>query len=319
MSEEPRTVDGWTGEGVTVGQVLAALDELRRASSFGATRTSVVNLVVVASSAADAERSARAIAGLGGRHPGRTIVLVPGPVDGARVNAEVALLGGEVDGHSVWSEHVSLTVCGPLWSHLDSLIEPLTLPDLPVVVWYVSDLPGAADPLLGAADMVLVDSKELGDVRCFAGMAELARRHVVVDLSWSRLRPWREVLASVYLGAPVTHAEVSGKEGPRHLLAGWLSSRLGLGRAVFTLADARHVSLRLTGPGVAYWVTREGDERLVRAGASVENGPSFTEVLSLPDDSLPWSLAAALTHLERDRVWEQALRASLVFAAPAES
>lgn len=319
MSEAVAPVDGWTGEGVTVGEVLSALDGLRRASSFGATRTSVVNLVVVAASGADADRAAHAISGLGGRHPGRTIVLVPGPVEGSRVNATVALLGGEVDGHSVWSEHVALTVCGPLWSHLDSLIEPLTLPDLPVVVWYVSALPAVADPLVGAADVLLVDSKELGDVGCFAGLAELARRHVVVDLSWSRLRPWRELLAAVYRGEAATHAEVSGKEGPRHLLAGWLSSRLALGRAVFTLADARHVSVRLTGPGVAYWVDREGDERLVRAGAAVENGPSFADVLPLPDESLPWSLAAALTHLERDRVWEQALRASLVFAAPAGS
>lgn len=311
-------VDGWRGEGVTVGQVLSALEEVRRGSSFGATRTSVVNLVVVASSASDAERAGSAIAGLGGRHPGRTIVLVPGPVEGSRVNASVSLLGAEVDGHNVWSEHVSLTVCGPLHSHLDSLIEPLTLPDLPVVVWYVSSLPLVSDPLVASADVVLVDSKELGDVGCFPGLAELARRHVVVDLSWGRLRPWRELLASVYRGE-ATHAEVRGKEGPRHLLAGWLSSRLGLARAVFTLGDARHVSLRLTGPGVSYSVARDGDERLVRAGATVEDGPSFTDVLPLPDESWPWSLAQALTHLERDRVWEQALRAALVFSAPSES
>jgi hypothetical protein len=39
--------------------------------------------------------------------------------------------------------------------------------------------------------------------------------------------------------------------------------------------------------------------------------------MPLPDESLPWSLADALTHLQRDRVWEHALRGALVFAAPA--
>jgi hypothetical protein len=46
-------------------------------------------------------------------------------------------------------------------------------------------------------------------------------------------------------------------------------------------------------------------------------------VLTLPDDSLPWSVGEALTRLGRDRVYEQALHALLGFAgiddAPAPS
>ena len=305
--------DVWHGEGVTVGEVLSALEDLRRASVRRATRTSVVDLVVVAASSEDAARAGGAISGLDGRYPGRTIVLVPGPVDGRRVNASVALLESSVDGQDLWSEHIALTVCGPLWEHLDSLIEPLTLPDLPVVVWYVSALPAVGDPLVGAADVVLVDSKELGDMKAFPALAELARRHVVVDLSWSRLLPWRELLASVFPGGQASHAEVAGKDGPRHLLAGWLASRLGLARAAFELTPSKHVSIRVWVESEVVSVAREGDERLVRAAT-----PSCTDVLPLPDESLAWSLAMALTHLERDRVWEQALRASLMFAASAE-
>jgi hypothetical protein len=58
-------------------------------------------------------------------------------------------------------------------------------------------------------------------------------------------------------------------------------------------------------------VAREEGERLVRASATVGGGLSRAELLPLPDDSLVWSLAEALTHLGRDRVWQQALAAGV--------
>jgi glucose-6-phosphate dehydrogenase assembly protein OpcA len=310
----------WQGEQVAVGDVLEALAGLRRGEARTATRTSVLTLIVVAADADDAARAGATVAALGARHPARTLLLFPGPADAAKVNADVQLLCAEVEGADVWSEQVTLTVPDRLHDHLASLIEPFTLPDLPVAVWYVSDLPGLADPLLDTADTVLVDTKELGEVAAFASVAELCRRHTVVDLSWTRLRPWRELLAGLFEGSAfrpfagqVEAAEVDGKEGPRHLLAGWLSSRLHLAPDRFTLQPARHVTLRLRAGGAEFEVTRSEGERLVRARAEVEGGPHHRDVLPLPDESLPWSLADALTHLERDKVYEQALRAALAF------
>jgi glucose-6-phosphate dehydrogenase assembly protein OpcA len=318
----------WQGEQVAVGDVLEALDGLRRGEARAATRTSVLTLVVVSADADDAARSGATIAALGSRHPARTLLLVPATADAPKIDAAVQLVCAEVEGSNVWSEQVTLSVPPGLWQHLASLIEPFTLPDLPVVVWYVSDLPALSDPLLDAADAVLVDTKELGDLAAFPAVAELARRRTVVDLSWGRLRPWRELLAGLFEGRDyrrfaggVVAAEVDGKEGPRHLLAGWLSSRLALPASAFTLEAARHVTLRLRaeaeGHQAVFEVSRAEGERLVRAAAEVEGGPHHRDVLPLPDDSLPWSLADALTHLSRDRVYEQALRAALAFAVPA--
>lgn len=314
----------WRGEHVTVGEVLDALTGLRRGQVRTATRTSVLNLVVVAADADDASRAAEAMAGLGARHPSRTLLLVPGPSDGARVNAAVELVGSSVEGQTLWSEQVCLTVCGELVHHLDSLIEPFTLPDLPLAVWYVSDLPVLSDPLLAAADAVLVDTKELGSVQAFPHVAEVARRHTVIDLSWARLRPWRELLAGLFEGQAfrgfldsVERAEVLGKEGPRHLLAGWLTSRLGLAGGAVSLGDARHATMRLFARGAVFSVVRDAGSRLVRASAAVEGGPAREDVVPLPDESLSWSLSEALTHLERDRVYEQALRAALALSGSA--
>lgn len=318
----------WRAENVRVGQVLEALAELRRGEQQSATRTYVVNLVVRAANDAQAERACRALHHLGGRHPGRTVVLI-GPVGEhgsgpSSIDAEVVIHESESAGHPLWAEDVRLHVRGPLLGHLDSLVEPLTLPDLPVVVWFTGLPPDPSEPLLDAADAVVVDAKteEPGGERSFPAVVSLSRRNVVIDLSWIRLRPWRELLAGLFDGPilrpfldGVTGAEVRGKPGPRLLLGGWLSSRLGLSRSQIELTDSRHTSVHLTaehqGSRASFHVERREGERMVHACADIEGGPSHQDRLSLPDDSLSWSLAQALTHLRHDRVHNQAVQAAL--------
>jgi hypothetical protein len=192
-------------------------------------------------------------------------------------------------------------------------------------VWYPGTLPAASEPLLGCAETVLVDSKEAGGERAFAILRELAARRPIVDLTWERLRPWRELLAALFdspfdrpFAYGVSSIDVDGKPGPRHLLAGWLSSRLRTPRAAVHLRDAQHVSVRLLatheGRTGHFSVVRARDERTVRATATVEDGPQDSEVLPLPDDSLAWSVGRALTHLGRDPVWEEALGAAVGLA-----
>jgi glucose-6-phosphate dehydrogenase assembly protein OpcA len=287
------------------------------------TRTSVVTLVVLATDDEEEARACEATRRLATRHPGRTVVLrCLGDGDGPpHVESDTELHQES----GVWWEETRLRVSGRLTHHLDSLVEPLTLPDLPVVVWFVGKLPQPSDPLLGSADIVLVDSRgvagsEAPPATVFPAVAELVRRYPVVDLSWIRLGPWRRLLASLFEGTVyrpfadrVVEVDVWGKPGPRRLLGGWLAGRLALLPAAVHLHKARHVSMRLTAPGAVFEVVRHEGERMVRAAARIEGGPSHDDVLSLPDDSLPWSLAEALTHLDRDRGYEQALRSLLGF------
>ena len=315
----------WRRERVGLGEVLDALAELRRLEHRTATRTSVVNLVVLATTADEGERACTTLHELGGRHPGRTIVLVCDDGAGAPgIDAEVLLHGAEADGQAVWSEDVTLKVCGPVGEHLDSLVEPLTLPDVPVAVWLVGRLVEPTNPLLSAADAVLVDTKEAWGEEMPLALANLVRRHTLIDLSWVRLRPWRELLAGLFEPAPlrpfvtgVARAEVTGKPGPRHLLGGWLVSRLGLPRAAVDLRDASHSVLRLVahhdGAVATFTVERLDDKRMLGASARVDGGPSHDDHRALPDRDLSWSLAACLTHLERDRAYEEALHAALAW------
>lgn len=316
---EPLTLSMWAEESVKVDDVLSALEGLRRPAQMPATRTSVLTLVVVASRPESAARANAAVHELGGRHPARVLTLICQPA-GRGVDAEVRLLGGQAEGHDLWFEDIQLLVRGAAGGHLDSLIEPFTLPDLPVVVWFVDDLPAADDPLLVAADVLLVDARELGDIDCFATLVTLAATKPVVDLSWARLRPWRELLAGLFEGpefrpcaSAVRTASVSGKTGPRHLLGGWLGDRLQLPASEVLLASAQHVSLHLAtddgaGRRGSFEVVRGDDSRVVRAMAAIEGGPTSQAVLQLPEATAAWGLAEALTHLERDAVYEAAVR-----------
>lgn len=304
-----------------MGEVVDALDGLRRTAQATATRTSVVNLVVVAPDEARATRAASAVHRLAGRHPGRTIIVVCRPGNAACLDADVLLHAAEAGGRLVWSEDVRLWVSGPLGQHLDSLIEPLTLPDLPVVVWFSGAPPGPAEPLLAAADAVVVDTKEPVEAHLTA-VATLDARHVVLDLAWVRLRPWRTVLAGLFdtpalrlfLGR-VYRAEVRGKPGARLLLGGWLVSRLGLSPAAVVLSSARHAGMvlhaALDGRAAVVTVQRVEGDRAVRASAEIDGRVVAEDRLALADDSMAWSLAEALTHLQRDDTHAQAVRTAL--------
>lgn len=356
------TLSSWSGSQVRVADVLAELEALRRpelmpaparsavrqkpafdvrpgdrreppeAPPTLATRTSVLTLVVVASSRDTLGEAMAGVYELGGRHPARVLGLLPvrdGDSSGsAGVDAEVRLLGGVAEGQAVWFEDVELAVRGEAIHHLDSLIEPFTLADLPVVVWFAGELPRADDPLLRAADVVMVDARVFGDTDCFDVLAELTRRVAVVDLSWHRLQPWRELLAALFEGphtrpylAGITSARVAGRTGPRHVLAGWIADRLDLPLSEVHVEPATHVSISLVGTSpvtarrATFDVLRLGDERVVHARAAVDGGPSSEMVVPLPPATPGWGVAAALSHLDRDPVYEQALRSAIAVAA----
>lgn len=316
----------WRGEGVRIGQVLEALAELRRSERRTATRTSVVNLVMVADDADEAERACDAMHQLETGHPGRTLVLVRDPrCPDTGLDAEVRLHGAGTGGRGVWSDEVRLWVRGELDAHLHSLVEPLTLPDVPVAVWFLARAPQPADPVLSAADVVVVDTKEAADQDTLALLVRLADHHQVLDLSWIRLGPWRELLANLFEVPPfrpflagVRSVTVHGKPGPRRLTAGWLASRLGLGSSALHLADARHLLVEMQchhgGVAATFTVDRPPGQRLVRSRAAVPGMPPYEDRLILPDDALPWSLGKALTRLEPHLSYGPALNGAVSFA-----
>ncbi len=317
---DPVALDSWSAEGIHLSDVVAALGELQDRSDgpVSSARTAVMTLVGVAHTEDDARGASAALRVLAGHHPSRIVLVRPEPDHVASLGARTTLYALDSGNHRTTFEEIVLEVGGQAAHHLDSLVDALTLSDLPVAVWYVNSIPQPSDPLLSVATAVLIDSRDAPDPGQLRSLLQLARRRTLVDLSWSRLAPWRELLAGLFEPAAsrrwleaVESADIAGKVGPRRLLGGWITAQTGLAPRRISLSDARHVSLRLTcrsDEGEAtFSVERVEGQRLVAAEAVLPDGATLRMTATLPEDPLATSLATALTHLRPDLVWERAL------------
>jgi glucose-6-phosphate dehydrogenase assembly protein OpcA len=300
-------------------------------------RASVLTLVAVVGDDAAAEAALEVVYDLGARHPSRTIVLVVNDheVADAGMDAAASVHVVEQEGRAVGFEDLVLRVRGRARHHLDSVVEPFSLPDLPLVVWLPARLPEPGDPLLAVADRIVVDSRAVAGAGTSGGesntvlprIAALARRLPVTDLSWTRLAPWRSLLAGLFEGAEyrpflreVERVEVAGNYGPRYLLGGWLLKRLALPRARVSISPADHVSIRVTAVhrdrGGVFAVERPGQARVIHSSIEIDRGPSVSQTLRMREQWPALALAGALTRMGKDDVYREALEGALELRAP---
>ena len=134
------------------------------------------------------------------RHPSRAIVLQADPE--ATGDALDAWMGthcrdGE-NGHGpICFEQLALDVRGEAARHLDGIVAPLVIHDLPTDVWW----PGAPpfddpifDQLLEIGDRLVVNSTDFIDLsEGLRRLTGIRRRSGVGDLAWERLCPWQEL------------------------------------------------------------------------------------------------------------------------------
>jgi glucose-6-phosphate dehydrogenase assembly protein OpcA len=312
------------------------LTALRSGERRAATRISTINLVVVAADETEADRACRAMRQLGRQNPGRTVIVVPHPAADLSIDADVHLHTAMVDSRPVWWEEVRIVVGGPVCGHLDSLVEPLTLGEMPVTVWYVSSIPDPAEPLVGTAGTVVVESPDAevgqgtsqassggeGNRGALSSLVDLAQLRPVVDLTWLRLNPWRQMLTHLFdvvAYRPFVHAvqsaEVAGPAGSALLLTGWLSDRLNLDASAFARRPAADSAALLTalhgGTAGRFSVEGEGGGRLVRARAEVDGAQGRQSTIAIEGDPTVTALGEALTRHGHDRIYESAIEAAL--------
>jgi glucose-6-phosphate dehydrogenase assembly protein OpcA len=322
------TIGTWEADNVSIGDVERALSGLRRHEQRAAVRASVLTLVAVTNSQAEADLVRGIIHDLGVRHPSRTLVVVLEKTEvevpagqGTGVDAALWVHALEHDGRAVCFEEVRLLVRGPARFHLDSIVGPFALPDVPLVVWLPASLPAPGDPLLDVADRLVVDSRAADEVGgdVLARAAVLARRLPVTDLSWIRMAPWRSLLAGLFEGPVnrpfldgVDRVLVTGNAGPRQLLGGWLLRRLGIPPSRIELQPAPHVSVCIDatdvhGKRATFGVARTGAERTITSTVAIEDGPHLEQLLQMQERWPVLALAGALTNVGHDEPYEEAL------------
>ncbi len=193
--------------------------------NIGVASSMVFTLIVIAEGN-HYERALEACENAGREHPSRIILVTDGDADGDHVDAEIRL-GEEVPG-----EIISLRFHGQLTEHRASVVLALLLPDSPVVAWWPGSAPAkpGEDPLGKLASRRITDA--MGSSRPLVAIERRARNYSPgdTDLTWTRLTPWRALLASALDSYPAKITAVSVDAGPNNaasmLLSAWLEDRL---------------------------------------------------------------------------------------------
>ncbi|MFD1311515.1 glucose-6-phosphate dehydrogenase assembly protein OpcA [Streptomyces kaempferi] len=215
----------------TASKINKALVQGRRA--IGTPAVGMVLTLVIVTDEENAYDALKAANEASREHPSRTLVVIrrvsrsPRDRTKSRLDAEVRL-GAEAG----TGETVVLRLYGEVVDHADSVVLPLLLPDAPVVVWWPvnSPLDPAKDPLGALAQRRVTDTYAAeAPVRELNARAD-AYAPGDTDLSWTRITPWRSMLAAALdqVVCDVSAVEVEGEEfNPScELLAMWLADRL---------------------------------------------------------------------------------------------
>ncbi len=265
----------------------------------------VLTLVIIADEAtqADAVRSAAEAAR---EHPCRILTAIPRPGKGpARLDAEITVGGADGLG-----ELAELRLRGPLSHHVASVVLPLLVPDAPVVVWWPGTAPEdvAADPVGRLAQRRITDASEAARPVRALGLRRASYVAGDTDLAWTRITPWRALIASA-LDQPfarITGASVSAQRSNPSglLLAAWLQRGLGVAVEV-------HNS---RGPGITGVTVRTegGDISITRPDGRIARmvRPGFPDrEAALKRRTVEGLIAEELRRLDPDDVYGETLRA----------
>jgi glucose-6-phosphate dehydrogenase assembly protein OpcA len=229
-----------------------AAEFVRARTRAGSPAMGMVMTLIIVVPDDDAEAAMQAAQRASREHPARVLGVILGDGRGkAQVDATVGTGGG-------WGGETALIrLKGEVVRYAESVVLPLLLPDSPVAIWWPTEAPDdpADDPLGALARRRITDS----------AMAKRAKSSVMLrqcqsyapgntDLSWTRLTPWRALLAAALDQHPlkVTRASVAAERisPSADLLVAWLNDRL-------RVPVERHTS---DGPGITQVVmdTKQG-------------------------------------------------------------
>ena len=231
----------WSAQATTPGDIEAALRAMlkqRHSENASYVPARSLNLVCIVDKQWSGEIANR-LRYVGHAHAARTIVCAVEPrrttIDAvATIASDVHPRPGEF---ALLRETVIVDVGERHLPHIDTIVDPLVVTDLPTVAWAPHGHRQAIDALLSLAQVVLLDSVDEPDMRDALRRALTLLDDVyVVDLAWLRSTPWRERVAATFDPPHLrpdlrTISAVTVRHHPESavaalLLVGWLASRL---------------------------------------------------------------------------------------------
>jgi glucose-6-phosphate dehydrogenase assembly protein OpcA len=199
---------------VDVAAIERQLAELWRAEKHdgerAVTRAALWNVVAHTWNADEHARATEVLSRASARVPQRTIVVRADPAGqediASWISANCHMIGG---GRQVCSEEVVIVAAGERVRHIPPLVNALLLPDMPVAVWWIGDLPdaqhGYVEALLDAADRLIVDSSHFNGAADLELVSRIGEQTTTApaDLNWARLEEWRAATAALFDPPPM--------------------------------------------------------------------------------------------------------------------
>lgn len=203
---EPVPLDDRRVDVATIEKQLAELWRAeKRDREAAVTKAALWNVVAHTWNSTQHARAAEVLARASEAVPQRTLIIQSDPrgADSIEswISANCHLVG---KGKQVCSEEVSIVASGERVHHVAPIVSALLLPDMPVAVWWLGDMPAEqheyAELLLDPADRLIVDSAEFSGVADLDLVCRIAAETTTApaDLNWARIEDWREATATLF-------------------------------------------------------------------------------------------------------------------------
>ena len=277
---------------------------LRARRSAGSPAQGLVLTMIVVCDASEFADAMEASMAAGREHPSRILLVVSSGGREAGLDAEVHI------GEGTPGEVVVIRMRGAVAEHPASVIRPLLLPDSPVVIWWPGTAPQdqTGDELAQLTLRRLTDAAAAPDPHSALEARAAAYSPGDTDLSWTRLTPWRALLAAALdqYPATVTAARLEAdKDNPSaELLTAWLRDRLGVQVTQGTSDGPGITAVRMTTGSGDIAITRP-DGRL--AAYAVPGQPERRVALKRRDTTE--LITEELRRMDADVVYERTLKA----------
>ncbi|MBK9740205.1 MAG: glucose-6-phosphate dehydrogenase assembly protein OpcA [Actinobacteria bacterium] len=289
-------------EDTSGGAVAAAIAAERHRMGSSATGM-VLTLLILSDEESQADATAAAVSAAR-QHPMRIVTLIPRPGrHDTRLDADISVGGDDGPG-----EVAVLRLRGLLAEHANSVAVPLLLSDTPVVAYWPHSSPDvpADDPIGRHAQRRITDCASADDIDRELQARKAGYRPGDTDLAWTRLTPWRSVLASALDQPPgqIFRAYVSAEENNPSaiLLSLWLGHNLRVPVEMATSAGPGITEVRLETDGGDITVSRADG---INAVLSRPDTPDSRVALTRRD--LAELMSEELRRLDPDEVYGEVI------------
>jgi glucose-6-phosphate dehydrogenase assembly protein OpcA len=282
-----------------------AAELVRARTKAGSPAMGMVMTLVIVVDEDNADDAMTAARDASKEHPARVLGVILGDARGK------PLVSAQVGTGSGWSGETALIrLKGEVVKHAASVVLPLLLPDSPVAIWWPTDAPEdpASDPLGALAQRRITDSAAVTRGKTKAIHRQCASYATGnTDLAWTRITPWRALLAAALDQHPekVSSASVTAERisPSADLLVAWLTDRL-------RVSVSRHTS---EGPGITEVVmrTKSGDITISRGDGKLARFSSPGQPdrpVALKRRDVPELLGEELRRLDEDDTYAAAAK-----------